>query len=1313
MADKKSSGGPWAWLVGAIAAAAAAPHLLPASSANRTSAPPAALVGEPGLPATAPEFEQLVADYLGIDVTAPALFRRARALVDSLDDRRPPSADIRNYLRCFIDEEGDTSLERQSAHEAAAILGECGNAAPVTDAQWHVAFGALKPYVRSAQLRSPREERARVRLTDGTEVDASRMITSRTDERARTAARREMARAIIQAETRRVDKPVELQFIVATLPDPIDSYAGWQFDPMLESVQQAMSASGYLLDRFFVPTAARDARAKAGDEERHPSVVLFRRPTFDSPSNAITKRELLAMFLVPETPTRGVEMDTFRQAIAVVRQWTPDAARTLRILGPTFSGTSESLRRGLERFMMGAGSWQVRIVSGSATADKNQGVLQRGILPQGQPAADAAGLEKPADLTVTFHATVAPDSAIDAALKTYLNEELLRDRPEHRVAVLQESNTFYGMQSRQEGRNELYLPFPLHISRLRSDGPVPSQPDDIAPGMPRFRPLVLNEPTRALDQLPVFSGKTTLSYVELVLANIFETIRRERIQVVGITASDVRDKLFLARELATHCPNVVLYMADTDLFLIHPDYYQYTSGTIVAASYPIYSVNQAWTEPEDASAARVHFATGTVEGVYNATLALLNYDVDGQPLTRPDGKPAPRLVEYHRPGSACGITCVPPVWINVTGRDHFWPLKIDTTANATTYMFPMRPGNGEDASAATTERPDYIERHPPWAAKVAFAFFTLLAFGHATMLKGRFDIAPPLTLLRRPNSKQIAPRRRHASSLIYVSVSVVGLLFAYAMLALTLRGHYIAANAPGRALLALAPVVFFALVFAAFVATDGTYRATYIKELPKAFGLWVSRHYDDRKKAWPFYLWAAVVGVASVWALYNLDAGLRPHMSTPAGELADGPRRISLEMFVDRTLHLANGVSVLVPIFAFALSFFWWGVVETRRTLRPIVFGYDERQYIDGLTHNKVARARPLRLLHESIMRLPAWIVVALLLGAIGMMYLTADPVRYPIVSADGPDIGRFITTTIYVLEAGVAAALLQLVFVWRVTERLFQPMSAHRIADAYNRLPASLFPASIIPRMPTVSDLDPVVQAATKLSPAHSGLAEVFKKEATATPRLPALHSRTWRQLLIEATSEREELFKKWNEPSAMTVVPRTVPLVLVPLGAEVLTAESQLYAIADPAPSTTAAPEKTTAAAAEFVAMPAVFICRAIIARLWDNVLFVVVAIVALLVAHMSYPLQGRQLIEGLIWLNIAASVSILLYVFIRMERNDLLSRMRSTTPGQISWDASFLGRMAVYALVPLLGLFAAEFPEIGATVLKWLQPVQRALP
>src|SRR5207244_8550669 len=121
------------------------------------------------------------------------------------------------------------------------------------------------------------------------------------------------------------------------------------------------------------------------------------------------------------------------------------------------------------------------------------------------------------------------------------------------------------------------------------------------------------------------------SEMELMLANIIDTIKRERVRVVGLIATDARDKLFLAQQISQFAPGVMLFTLESDLLFVHPDYNKYVRGMIVASSYPLFAQSQTWTMPGDAPR-RQQFATTNSDGVYNALLDILSYTIDRVPL---------------------------------------------------------------------------------------------------------------------------------------------------------------------------------------------------------------------------------------------------------------------------------------------------------------------------------------------------------------------------------------------------------------------------------------------------------------------------------------------------------------------------------------------------------------------------------------------------------------------------------------------------------------------------------------------------------
>jgi hypothetical protein len=139
----------------------------------------------------------------------------------------------------------------------------------------------------------------------------------------------------------------------------------------------------------------------------------------------------------------------------------------------------------------------------------------------------------------------------------------------------------------------------------------------------------------------------------------------------------------------------------------------------------------------------------------------------------------------------------------------------------------------------------------------------------------------------------------------------------------------------------------------------------------------------------------------------------------------------------------------------------------------------------------------------------------------------------------------------------------------------------------------------------------------------------------------------------------------------------------------------------------------ERLTDVREEFVAMPVVFAIRDALARIGQNVAFIMGAILLVLASHLLYPFQAQQRLMAFIWTDILVAVAAVLAVIVQIERDAIMSRLTSTTPGQIAWDSGFVSKLLVYGVVPLLALFAAQFPGIGSTVLQWIEPVQRAIP
>ncbi|MGH7833815.1 MAG: hypothetical protein ACREQK_09245, partial [Candidatus Binatia bacterium] len=344
--------------------------------------------------------------------------------------------------------------------------------------------------------------------------------------------------------------------LIATVPDPVESSLGYLFDRHLAAIQRAMEAAEYVLDRFDLPWLEKESgeTAKLADHvlerlgavapkeakdmnasqaglrvyEREPGVVLFR--------GRKDRAKLLALLLVGETPTAGIHKVALRKALSQARslarypshictrerEEAAECRGTVRLLGPTFSGSADSLLNAVK-------TWEERqaskftIVSGSATAIADGKLDQIG----------------------EFTSTLVPDKQTFQALFKFLDRKGI-DRGD--VAILTEGNTAFGAGVRGIGKEVLSLTYPLHISQLRTAAEkAKAAGKEGSPEVPQARPrnlrLSLEEGNNPKDVIANFSPFETFS-AELALSNLLTTLSRERKRYVGLFSTDTRDQIF-------------------------------------------------------------------------------------------------------------------------------------------------------------------------------------------------------------------------------------------------------------------------------------------------------------------------------------------------------------------------------------------------------------------------------------------------------------------------------------------------------------------------------------------------------------------------------------------------------------------------------------------------------------------------------------------------------------------------------------------------------------------------------------------------
>jgi hypothetical protein len=1115
-----------------------------------------------------------------------------------------------------------------------------------------------------------------------------------------------------------------IEFLIATVPDPVDSRLPNFFDSFAESIESAAGAAGYALDRFALPWITE---GDSGQEkpplwrptlyDSVPGLILFRDPT---------GRKLLLVLLVGETPTTGIHKQAMFSALDQIAQfypWDPhhadlppmfpEARRsgptdTFRILGPSFSGSMVSLRFALEGWLASrsnSSNLRFQIISGTATA------------------IDTRWLSHVGHDQATFRATVPPDDETFPAFVCYLQWYV--QSGSNRIAVLREENTGYG-QTVPGGfvhgscggtvfPDILSLPFPLHISRLReaSVQATNTQPQPgSGPGSSKSAsaPRTEQRTTEPREVLPSFSDLTVQS-AELTLSNLLSTIAREQYTYVGIVATDVRDTMFLAREVRQHCPATVLFTVNSDLLYAGPTVNDVTQGMLVFTPYPLFNLEQLWTYPYRGGETRLQFSSQAAEGVYNATLALLNRGelmVDyGPVLPTPDRTPQPELRK-------------PSLWVTAIGNGETLPVKLLPWQDLRGYTY-------SPAQAVETSNKQVIGARKYNLERGLYSRSTVVAVIVVNLLLSAFSLLI-ISQYRRMESKKRANR---VSALLGDTVSPAywsegrlfllcccwSLLTFYIVAAVDLCLPFIAGIKLGQSarttltstvalFLLLSAVTMFLLLigiralFAAFRAAPAVQRGSAPEVL--------------------LFVLLACVGVF-------IPAGLLccSWFYTLKLNWANG-----LLIFF-RSFDLRSGLSPLVPLSCVAAGACLWALCSFRRLrlidiLRASGTAEEAGSWLSflSLEGRSFTGVRELEgNIKDNLERstvISRWWYVALMTAA---WIVWVDFFYFRLVrELEGRPFYWLFGAAFFIVYWALLMEFMRLVFVWRGLHLLLQRLAWHPLLTAFKRYQG---------RFPNFTKIDlthrPSRFAALEASVEQAGRLLRTAKTLTQAPRTdPGL-----RELLRQSIPEwethaqaaeallSEALRLQWTDPSqaddhAMRETIRTKHAIrlkgdwrqalelrhrahrsLFEL-MQSLDKPMEQYWDSDRAGHSTPAAALFFRQVEEFFVTRLVNFLALVFPSLQNLGYFVLVGLLLMLLAVTSYPFQPRNEFLFFNWVVILSFIGTLFWIFVEMDRNTVLSFLNGTKPGQVHFSLELVLRTVLYLGVPLLALLGAQFPQ-----------------
>ncbi len=1115
-----------------------------------------------------------------------------------------------------------------------------------------------------------------------------------------------------------------IRFLIATLPQPTSPPLRYLFDSELHALEAAAGTANYYLDSFDLPWLAEgndlsgsaqvgaDPSVAPGADEadrwkRDSGVILFRQ-----------EHQLLVVFVIAETPTRGINQVALRDALDQIawlkgwedsaqRQPSPyleaavkrlkhehdtlgDPANEVRIVGPAFSGSASSLRNVLEDWrrspivrLNAPKDLIIRIVSGTATA-----------IP---PGALSVSSDKDSNFpTVVFKTVQIPDSVLwsrivvdalklgDGPRETSATKSADGDgAPE--IAVLEE-NTDYGRAANdEEKRGILKMTFPLHISELRSAHQGAQGPGVSAPDLGRQNLALPDEASQQRrDVIPPVSPRAAI-YDELLMDNLLTTIRRERIRYVGIVATDVEDLVYLAQQIRAYCPDTVVFTTSADIRFLHSEVNSDLRGMLVIGTYPLFNQLQNWTFPFEGESERKIFSSDLAHGVYNATVALLGRHKS--------------MLDYGAPFVTSPPS--PVVQIGVVGRDDIWPLGYEVRDLSSGEVLEIN----HDLPPQESMHPDLMDGlYPPafvglfFILNVGILLCAFALFPKETPLFGLEDNWWLKAFLKGQDSRFRSARNLCAMSLMagMLIAEIIGLGFMLTPLSV------------GQGLVGSVPRIswYFWLVLIFEIFTGALVLMGWLSSISgmlfETEGVWLRALY-------------ATIGLAPV----VLAVGFMRHLW-----LGTSPE-LALFAFL-RATHLQSGVSpvmalIFLGIAGTALVACHWCRIAMLED-RPL-----PEAILPAVPEDETASFRGVRRLEKqvtdflqgSLKPVPAaWLLILILIAA--FLYFGLAKVA----GASSID-GRHFDILFILLGFGIycmfSLLLLRFVAVWLALRRLLRRLYFHPSRYSYKNLQLATQPSHLNQQKIRLFEPRPGLTGIEYALGCVRAMIRIAREASDKRPHPNLVVNIRKRQDLVNSLNEAEirlDALLKQTEWAASVSARTALNATMGKLSGIVTSQFEPVWRKNSPDPrfhvTLRSEDDKITAdrmlveQAELFVAVRVVDFVRHVLPHLINLVGFAMPAVLAMMLAVSVYPFPAHDTLLWVGWTVLLATIFISLYVFIGINRNPILSMITGTDPGQFNWDSTFTMHLLFFAVIPVLTLLGAQYPHALAGMLSWIGSV-----
>jgi len=1130
----------------------------------------------------------------------------------------------------------------------------------------------------------------------------------------------------------------DVDFVIATAPNPLITHLPLMFDRVIEIIQQAAQDNRYSYDSSWLPwdqpkeyssrTDQLASESAHSFQQSQPGVLVFRMPP-DKTTGPLYKGGLV-VFVVAELPTGGINQYQFQSAVS----WIDDLGgfsegRKLKILGPTFSGSLPSLYRSLHfpqvTSALGESSKRIRISSGSVSSDTYDKWFTE-------------KLEK--ERLGSFQTAMEGDSVLLQRFCEYISSQGYRT--EH-VAVLSEDETAFGertgdrldnptqpicsigegdrdedktkdekVKGKDKARNgPTYLYYPRDIATLRSAYEQQSilgssKQSSNTPASSTTLRGDLSEPASSdHDTVRSYGGQLTPLAQESVLLTIADVLREKKIEFVVLRSTNSLDQVFLCQFLRRSLPEARLVIDGADLLFRRGAEGSSLRGVMVLSTYPLLVWQQDWTSSQLSSANNGQsyriFGEDVAEGLYIAGRGLIK-DQGSNIAIANYAPPA-----WARTTGQCD-DARPPTWLTVIGHRQFWPLAVlDSQTLAKSQLTSRLP------PAPMPDNPSIsINGDTNAMAVVPVEFWMLLLLCLAWSLLhllwcARGSISPLPAAFRLAYFAPV-PHWQHPALIGFGSMLVAAVAVVVATSSGLLKWKLDGWNA-------VVAAAALAISFLAYLACATNFK------LPSMCDSDFSKHDAGISRRV-----AAVVSTCLLAGFLLLHVGFLLKLS----------KANEIPVFW-RSVHLVSGVSPLLPqLFLLVGMYLWFWFC-----LRGLALFGDDRPRLPKQSDLKLPDRTPtMPMFSREQLQTP----LEEQARPLGGSYLAILGVIFPIVvvvcgialqgvwlrTLGERNFGIFIFFWLALSIALILADTAQCWWTWRNLDVLLVYLDRLPLRRTLNALQGlswrSVWAMSgnvlaeryclVSRQIEAMRHLGNQIDSWTPEDPSAAENKKQLHDRISACQKQELKALVAWYERLNGDSVTSVEPLRDLQEEFA-SIAAQVLTTVLIPswqLDTNSLLVDSSKTRSTDvdgpSGPTISPSVPAYVRAAEEFVVLPYVGFIQNILGRIRSTVIGALFLFVASTLAVSSYPFDPLPVLGGIFLAVFIITGATLIVIYAGMHRDATLSYITGTRAGELGLE--FWRQLITFGIGPLLGLLTTLFPSITDFITSWLQPSSQVM-